>query len=72
MISPTLFEKYELTAEHLRPKFEAEQKSEKVGYLIDMIKNRIRDGRSKNLQDWRIHAAIDLAYDARITRRRLR
>ena len=64
MISPTLFEKYELTAEHLRPKFEAEQKSEKVGYLIDMIKNRIRDGRSKNLQDWRIHAAIDLAYDA--------
>ena len=43
--------------------FTADRKSPKVQKLIDTIQQRIHDGRERNLQDYRLYWAIDLAHE---------
>lgn len=66
MLNTAIFEAHKLTPEHLKPLFTADEADRKDGVkqLHHLINERIESGRRKNLTDWRIYAAIDMAYDA--------
>ncbi len=64
MISQATLVKHKLTSEFLKPLFEAEKKKEKIEKLLQLIRDRVTDGRTRSLKDYRMWAAVDLAYDA--------
>jgi hypothetical protein len=66
MIDTQVFQDYKLTPEDLKGYFTKEEndRSEDISRLHWLLKERVEQGRRKNLTDWRIYAAIDMAYDA--------
>ena len=66
MISPLLFHKHHCDAESLKAIFtkEAGDQSPEVLKLKNLIRDRVQQGRDKNLRDHRIWFAIDCAYEA--------
>ena len=53
-----------LDDDSLKSLFTAKKKKDGVTKLIRLCADRIRDGRSRALKDYRVWAAVDLAYDA--------
>lgn len=64
MIQTSVFKKYGFDTESLKTLFTAKKPSDKINNLVDLIRERIKDGRTRALSNYRIWAAIDLAYDA--------
>lgn len=65
MIDPKVFKKYGIDADSLKAKFDVKAKqSKEIKSLVDLIRDRIKDGCTRSLKDYRIYAAIDQAYDA--------
>lgn len=66
MISPKIFEAHHCDAESLKAIFtkEAGDQSPEVLKLKNLIRDRVQQGRDKNLRDHRIWFAIDCAYEA--------
>lgn len=77
MISPAVIKKYKLDSDGLKPllKYEDLQKAKeergekdtpakKRVRLMELLKGRVNDGRDKGLRNYRVWAAVDLAYDA--------
>lgn len=64
MTPPSLFKKHKCDTESLKLLATAEKPSKKWQKLVSIISDRIRDGRERSLKDYRVWAAVDLAYDA--------
>lgn len=65
MISPSVFEKHKCDSESLKSVFNKPSADYAEGpkRLINLLRNRTQEGRLGNLRDYRIYAAIDMAYD---------
>lgn len=64
MIHPSIFKKHKCDTDSLKALATAEKPSKKWQKLKAIICDRIRDGRERSLKDYRVWAAVDLAYDA--------
>lgn len=64
MIHPGIFTRHKCDTESLKALATAEKPSKKWQKLKSIICDRIRDGRQRSLKDYRVWAAVDLAYDA--------
>lgn len=64
MIPSSLFKKHKCDTESLKALATSEKPSKKWQKLVSIIADRIRDGRERSLKDYRVWAAVDLAYDA--------
>lgn len=67
MIEPSQFQKHGCDSKSLKKLFAPEGKkakrSEDIESLVTLLRDRIKDGRTRALNDYRIWAAVDLAYD---------
>lgn len=63
-ISPKLFRRHKCDTESLKALATAKKESDGWKKLRKLINERIKDGRERSLKDYRIWAAVDLAYDA--------
>lgn len=57
-------EKVKISSESLAALFTKEKLDDKVQKLVELIRDRIADGRRLSLKDWKVYAAIDEAYNA--------
>jgi hypothetical protein len=64
MITKDMLEHFKLTPADLKQKFTAKVPDTKITALKNLIRDRIRDGRTRNLMDYRWWWAMDLSYDA--------
>jgi len=64
VISQKTLTAHKLDSASLKPLFEAKTKKPGVKKLLDLIRDRVTDGRKRSLKDHRMWAAVDLAYDA--------
>lgn len=64
MPSPATLKKHKLDSESLKALFTAKKPSDKIKKLTEMLCARIDAGRDQKLRDYRIWAAVDIAYDA--------
>lgn len=66
MISPATFTKHKCDSESLKKHFDKPSSEYADGpkRLVNIIRTRCQDGRIMNFRDYRIYAAIDMAYDA--------
>lgn len=66
MVDPKIIEQSGLTQTALKGWFDgpADKLEEKHKALVNLIQKRICDGRTRNLMDYRVYAAIDYAYEA--------
>lgn len=67
MLSKKTIKKYGLDTKSLKAVFTAEKPKPKHKKLIELIANRQREGKLRNLGDAKTWAAVDLAYDAPLT-----
>lgn len=63
-ISPKLFKRHKCDTESLNALATAKKESDDWKKLRQLICDRIKDGRERSLKDYRVWAAVDLAYDA--------
>lgn len=63
MISEKVIKKYGLDSDSLKKVFTAKEVDEKVTDLIGLVRDRIQEGRTRNLVEGKIWAAVDIAYD---------
>lgn len=63
MISPKVIRKYGLDARGLKKYFTAKVPDPNVAKLKQLIADRIKDGRLRNLTEYRTWAAVDIAWD---------
>ena len=59
-----VLKKHGISSGEYKKLFTMPQKPPRVQKLIDLISNRVKDGYTRNLTDWKNYAAIDLAHDA--------
>jgi len=64
VISKKVIKKYGLDAASLKKIFTADKRDKRVVALNDLLRDRIVEGRTRNLTDYKIWAAVDIAYDA--------
>lgn len=67
MISNKTIKKYGLDSASLKKYFTADDKDVNVAKLIQLTANRIKNGRLKNLSEYQIWAAVDFAFDERMS-----
>lgn len=64
MISQATIKKYKLDSESLKKLFTADKPSKKIKDLVKLVSDRQHDGKIRCLTDYKIWAAVDLAFDA--------
>lgn len=64
-LDPKVLKEHGISSGEYRKIFTMPQKPARVQKLIDLITNRLKDGYTRNLSDWKTFAAIDLASDAK-------
>ena len=64
MISKQTIKKYGLDTDSLKALFTADKPNPGVKRLVNVIADRIREGRLRNFADYRVWAAVDMSYDA--------
>ena len=62
-VSMAILKRHGISSGEYKRIFSMPVKPPRVQKLIDLISNRIKDGFTRNLTDWKTFAAIDLAYD---------
>lgn len=65
MADPRVLKAHGISSGDYKKIFCMKQKPARVQKLIDLITNRVKDGYTRNLSDWKTFAAIDLASDAK-------
>lgn len=63
MISLKVIKKYGLDSRNLKKYFTAKVPDPNVARLVQLVADRIKDGRLRNMSDYRAWAAVDFAYD---------
>jgi len=66
MLTPDLFKKHRCDSDSLKAHFDKDfsEYSDGAKRLVNSIRTRCQDGRLYNFRDYRVYAAIDMAYDA--------
>ena len=64
MISKATIKKYGLDTKSLKALFTADKPKKGVKALVELIADRQREGKERNLSDYRVWHAVDLSYDA--------
>jgi hypothetical protein len=67
MISQTTIKKYKLDPDSLKSLFTSAKPSDEIKLLTDLIGDRIKESRERNFSDYKIWAAVDMAYDTPFT-----
>lgn len=66
MLTQEIFTKLAITPKDLRKKFDAgrkKKKGDKIESLVQLLRDRVDEGRRQNLTDYRLWWAMDVAYD---------
>lgn len=63
MISEKVIKKYGLDTASLKKKFSAKEAESDVKDLVGLIRDRIQEGRTRNIAEGKMWAAVDIAYD---------
>lgn len=64
MITKETLERLKMTPKHLKPLFTSKKPSPGIVRLNNLLRDRTREGRLRNLRDYRVWWAMDVAYDA--------
>jgi len=67
LISKITIKKHSLDTASLKKLFTAPKPSDKIKALVQLIADRQREGKIRNLEDYKTWAAVDMAYDAPMT-----
>lgn len=63
MISKETIKRHQLDTASLKKLFTAKKPGDGINNLVKLIADRIKEGRQKNFADYRVWAAVDVAYD---------